>query len=101
MRKSLFALVALFCLILPALAVAHGAGHVMGTITAFDKDHLEVKTTEGKAVSVKLTNETKYFRGSEKASAADLAVGMRAMVHLATDKSAAEVHLPAAPKSGS
>ncbi|HVT17246.1 MAG TPA: hypothetical protein VHQ90_13845 [Thermoanaerobaculia bacterium] len=101
MRKSPFALVALFLLILPTLAVAHGAGHVMGTIAAFDQEHLEIKTTAGKTVSVKLGSATKYFRGPDKASAADLAVGMRAMVHLAADKSAAEVHLPAAPKPGS
>jgi hypothetical protein len=101
MRRIQLALVVLVLLTLPVLAAAHGAGHAMGTITAFDRDHLELKTQDGKTVSVKLVSDTKYFRGPEPATAADLAVGMRAMVHLAADKSAAEVHLPAAAKPGS
>jgi len=99
MRRNLLATLALLLLLVPTLAAAHGGGHAMGTITAFDADHIELKTQDGKNVSVKLGAETKYFRGSDKASAADLAVGLRCMVHLAADKSAAEVHLPAAPKT--
>ena len=101
MHKRLSTLAALLLLMIPALALAHGAGHVMGTIIAHDAEHLELKTSAGKAVSIKLRNDTQYFRGSEKATVADLAVGLRAIVHLATDRSAAEVHLPAPRKSGS
>jgi hypothetical protein len=98
MRRILYLVPALLLVLLPALAAAHGGGHAKGTIAAFGRDHIELTAPDGKALSVKLRRDTKYFRGEEPATAADLAVGLRCMIHLAADKSAAEVHLPAAPK---
>ena len=101
MRRVWYLLLASLPLLLPAVAAAHGGGHAMGTIAAFDQDHVELTTQAGKTLSVKLGKNTLYFRGTEPASAADLAVGLRCTIHLAADKSAAEVHLPAAPKPSS
>ncbi|MGQ0810545.1 MAG: DUF5666 domain-containing protein [Nitrospiraceae bacterium] len=40
---------------------AHGTGqHVMGTVTAIDATHVEVKAPKGKMVSVTLTPKTRY-----------------------------------------
>jgi hypothetical protein len=98
MRRTLYLVATLLLVLLPALAAAHGGGHAKGTIAAFDRDHIELTTPEGKTLSVTLRKDTKYLRGEQPATAADLAVGLRCMIHLAADKSAAEVHLPAAPK---
>ncbi len=98
MRRVLYLLPALLLVLFPAVALAHGGGHAKGTIAAFDRDHIELTTPEGKTLSLKLGKDTKYFRGEQPATAADLAVGLRCMIHLAADKSAAEVHLPAAPQ---
>lgn len=77
-----------------------GGGHVRGTITAVAADRLEIQGTDGKAVSVRLGPKTRYFQGAETATAAALKAGLRAVVHLGTDKVAVEVHLPAAAKGG-
>ncbi len=46
---------------LPIWAAAHGSGqHVLGTVTAIDTTHMEVKTPKGESVSVQLTDKTKY-----------------------------------------
>ena len=43
-------------------AWAHGSGqHVLGTVTAIDASHIEVKTPKGAAVSVKVTKQTRYI----------------------------------------
>lgn len=81
-------------LVLPGVALAHGHGHVMGTIQTVHQDRLEIVTKEGKSLSIALTKSTKYFRGNKSASAAALEVGSRVVVHLAADGSAAEVRLP-------
>jgi hypothetical protein len=101
MRHRAFAACTLFALVflLPAgPASAHGGGHVRGTIATVAADHLEIRGADGKAASVRLGPETLYFQGTEKATAAALKVGLRAVVHLGVDKIAVEVHLPAAPK---
>lgn len=107
MRKNLF-LVVLLALLPLVLIGAKGcenaapppgaSGHIAGTITAFDKDHLDLKADNGKTVSVKLGPETRYVVGDDKATAADLAIGRRCMVRFAPDKSAAGVYLEAPEK---
>ncbi|HVT60700.1 MAG TPA: hypothetical protein VHR45_20175 [Thermoanaerobaculia bacterium] len=96
--KSLMTATAFVLLsLIPALALAHGGGHVMGTVTAVQADHFDVKTADGKVVSVPITKDTKYFRGhNDPATAADVKVDVRVAVHLGKDKTAEEVHL--APK---
>lgn len=42
-------------------AWTHGGNqHVMGTVTAIDVHHLELKTPKGETVSVQLTDKTEY-----------------------------------------
>jgi major membrane immunogen (membrane-anchored lipoprotein) len=68
-------------------AFAHGdATHVMGTITAFEKDHMTVKQTDGKLVTVMVDSKTKYTREKGTASKADLKAGVRVMVEAKEDK---------------
>lgn len=106
MRKSLFIFV-LFTVPLiligangcKSAALPPGASnHVTGTITAFDRDHIEVTGEGGKSVSVKLGPGTRYVIGNGRASAADLAVGRRCMVRFTADQSATEVYLEAPEK---
>src|SRR6185295_7137060 len=50
-------------------ALAHGTGkHVMGTASAVETDRLQVKTKEGKDVTVRLTPETQFKRSGPGAS---------------------------------
>lgn len=97
MRKlrSLALLTALAVLAAPAVLWAHGKGHVMGTVAAVDATHLEIKTKEGKTVTVTLNDKTKYKKGDAEGASADVKPGMKVSVHLADDGSAGEVHLPA------
>ncbi len=78
---------------------AHGSGrHVMGTVSAVDASHVEIKTSEGNVVSARLNKETKYFRGKTPATLADVEVGMRIVLHLAGDEdhpTVREARLPA------
>ena len=89
---SFFALIVV--LLLPVAAWAHGHGHVMGKVAAVATDHIEVTTADGKHVSVPLNEKTRVMRGSVKAAASDMSVGMRVSVHLAADGSAELVKLP-------
>lgn len=91
--RLLVVLGALVVLAAPAPLLAHGKGHVMGTVSAVDATHIEVKTKDGKTVSVTLTDKTKYKRGETAAANGDVKPGMRVSVHLAEDGSAGEVRL--------
>src|SRR5262245_25056386 len=68
-------------LISNAAVLAHGGKtHVMGTVTTLDVNHVEVKTKEGKVVSILLTRDTKYYRGDAAAVLSDLKVGDRVVI---------------------
>lgn len=95
MRKTIIRCCLALLLVPPGLVLAHGYGHVMGTIQAVHADRLDVVTKDGKALSIPLTKSTRYFRGDKSATAAALETGSRVVVHLAADGSAAEVRLPA------
>ena len=103
LRNSRFlvalALAILTVLASPAVLLAHGKGHVMGTVTSVDATHMDVKTKDGKTVKVKLTDKTKYMKGDSEATSGDVKPGMKVSVHLADDGSAGEVRL--ASDSGS
>jgi len=96
MRKISTVLAAMLMLVTSTLALAHGGhGHVMGTVTATAADHLDVKTQDGKIVTVPLAATTRYFKGKEKASLTDVHIGGKAVVHLGAGGVAEEVRLPA------
>ena len=92
-KLSLLALAVLFAFS-PAFALAHGKGHVKGTISAVSTDQLTVKSEDGKEIQVVLTNKTKFSKGKAPATAADAKVGSRVVVHLGDDGNAAQVQLP-------
>ena len=57
MRTGILLLAALA---IPGWLLAHGGHeHVKGTVTAVDSSHVELKTPDGKSVSVKITGDTK------------------------------------------
>ena len=59
MKRCLLFAFSLLILIVPALLLAHGnATHIMGTVTETAQDHIVVKTTKGKLVTVVINAET-------------------------------------------
>jgi len=100
MNRKIASILLLLVALSPALVLAHGHGHVRGTVTAVTADQMSVKTVEsGKVVSVPLKERTKYFKGGAKATLADVTVGSRVVVHMAADQAAGEVHLSAGRKA--
>ncbi|MBI3807807.1 MAG: hypothetical protein HY281_09920 [Nitrospirae bacterium] len=54
-------IVTLTCLVISTPGFAHGADqHVLGTIVAIDATHVEIKTTKGQSVNVRLNKQTQY-----------------------------------------
>ncbi|HKA89960.1 MAG TPA: DUF5666 domain-containing protein [Haliangiales bacterium] len=78
-------------LIIPASAFAHGGGqHIMGTVKAVDAKSLTVETTEKKQVKVAFDEQTRFEKAGASASAQDLSVGERVVVHTTTRPGVAE-----------
>jgi hypothetical protein len=96
-RTLAVALSALLAVAVAGPLLAHGNyTHVMGTVTAMDADHVEVKTKAGKVVSVKLTDTTKFTKAGAAAAAKDMQVGQRVSVEAkpkGEDLEASEVKL--------
>jgi hypothetical protein len=64
-----------------APALAHGGSeHLMGTVKAVDDQSLTVET-KSKEVKVKLDPDTKFEKSGAAATAKDLSVGERVVVH--------------------
>lgn len=87
--------IATTALVLFALAIASGSivlaheGHdhkVMGTITMAAADHVMLKTTDGKDVTILLTKDTKVTKDKAAMKAADIKVGTRVVVTAITEK---------------
>ena len=97
MRKVLGSVILVGALLVPGILLAHeGHQHVMGTITAVDATHVEVKTKDGKSTSVPLSAATKYYKDSKgkvAGAASDLKVGSRVVIDLAKDGSANEIRV--------
>ncbi len=96
--KHVFAPILAIAMILVSTAVlAHGGHpHVQGTVASISTDKIVVTTSAG-PTTVRLTDATKYYRGTDEshpATAADVKTGMRVVVHLGGDGKAAEVHIP-------
>jgi hypothetical protein len=75
-------------LAVPAYARAHeGHAHkVMGTITMRHDNHLEVKTKDGKTVTITLNDKTSILRGKEKTDLEALKPGERVVVDVGNGK---------------
>src|SRR4051794_10136727 len=68
--------VAMLCI--TAAAFAHGnSQHVLGTVTAIDAKHIEVKTSKGAIVSIGLTKQTRFREKNRPKSTLAPAVGDR------------------------
>ena len=97
MTKRTVALALAAVVALAGSVLAHGDyTHVLGTVTAMDATHVEVKTKAGKIVSVKLTDATKFTKGGAAAAAKDMQVGQRVSVEAkpqGDDLQASEVKL--------
>ena len=71
----------LTCLFISAASFAHGADtHVLGTIMAIDSTHIEIKTTKGQLVNVRLNKQTRHKDESNPKGANMPAVGDRVVV---------------------
>jgi hypothetical protein len=72
------------CVAVPAALFAH-AGHVhkiMGTVTARDAKHVEVKTPSGEILSIAVSNDTKVIRAKKKVTFEDVQTGRRVVVDI-------------------
>ena len=82
MKNWIVALVTTAALVIPATGRAH-EGHLhkaLGTIASVQGEHVEIKTNDGKAITVMLDKKTTVTRGKEKLDATALKVGERVSV---------------------
>lgn len=73
---------------LPVLAHAHG-GHVhkvMGTVAANENNQLQVKTQDGKTVTIAINDKTAVVRGKAKLDLTALKTGDRVVVDIGDGK---------------
>ena len=80
-RRLIFAMLAVM-VILPLSAVAHeGHDHrVLGTVTMAASDHVMLKDTDSKDVTVFLNRETKILRDKKPAKVEDIRAGLRVVI---------------------
>jgi hypothetical protein len=69
-------------LLVPRYAGAHeGHAHkVMGTVATRHENHLEIKATDGKTLTITLNEKTKILRGRTKVKIEDIKDGERIVV---------------------
>jgi DNA gyrase/topoisomerase IV subunit A len=79
-----FAIAAILLLVAGGAASAH-EHKVLGTVTTTASDHLMMTTTDGKAVTVKVTPNTKVTRGKDTVRITDLKEGTRIVVTTESD----------------
>lgn len=66
--------------------MAHGADqHVMGTVTAIDARHIEVKTPKGASVTVNVTDQTRFISKAAKRPSEPPQVGDRVVIDVMRD----------------
>lgn len=89
-RRLTTALLALVTLVVawgPVARAHDGHDHkVMGTITMAMADHVMLKTTEGKDVTIQVTKDTKVTRNKQPMKVEDIAVGTRVVVTASSEK---------------
>lgn len=86
--------------VVPMVARAHD-GHVhriMGTVTARDAKHVEVKTPSGEVLSIAITDKTTALRDKKKVDLKEVQVGRRVVVDIGNGEDplkAGEIHVGA------
>jgi hypothetical protein len=82
-RQWIAAVVMMIAVMTGPVAIGAHTGHVhkaLGTIASVQGAHVEIKTTDGKTVTVMLDKKTTVTRGTEKLDATALKVGERISV---------------------
>jgi hypothetical protein len=103
MSRRVILAAALAALLAVPMSVRAHEGHahkVMGTVTVRQDNQLEVKTKDGKTVTITLNEKTSFVRGKEKVGLDALKPGERVVVDVGNGKApltAREVKLGAAP----
>ena len=88
------------------VALAH-EGHthtVMGTVTAVDQKHVEIKTPSGEILSIALNEKTTFVRAKRKIDAAELQVGKRVVIGIGNGEDpliAGEIQIGGEPAAAS
>jgi len=89
-RRMTMALAAVFTLALVSGSVVRAhEGHdhkIMGTVTMAAVDHIMVKTTEDKEVTIQVTKDTKVMKGEDAMKTEDIDAGTRVVVTAVTEK---------------
>ena len=95
-------MVALAFFLISSATFAHGTGqHVLGTVSAIDGTHIEVKTSKGAVVSVKLTAQTRFRQKGNPKTTERPAIGDRVVIEATKDNktlTATDVHYSSAKK---
>jgi len=75
-------LLLLISLCLGVLGYAHGdLVHVLGTVVEVKNHSVSVKTADGSIKVVAFDGETRFLKGTSPATAKDLTVGARVVIH--------------------
>jgi hypothetical protein len=83
-----FVLLAFALVSVPSLVTAHGNDqHVLGTVTAIDATHIEIKTPKGASVTVKVTDQTRFTAKAVKRPNGQPEVGDRVVIDVTRDGS--------------
>ena len=95
-------IVTLTCLFISAPSFAHGTDqHVLGTIMAINATHVEIKTSKGQSVDVRVNKKTRYKDESNSKGANVPEVGDRVIIKATKDDKvllATEIHFSAAKR---
>ena len=88
MNKWLFGAILAIVLAMPMAARAHeGHAHkVMGTVTARHDNRVELKTPDGKTVTIVLNEKTTFARGKQKVDGTVVKIGERLVAEVAGEK---------------
>ena len=85
--SRLTVLALLISLVLPASTAAHEGVHkMMGTVTMAAKDHVMMKTPEGKELTIVVNEKTKVLQGKTAMKVDDIAEGTRVVVTVSGHK---------------
>ena len=95
-------IVTLTCLFISAPSFAHGTDqHVLGTIMAINATHVEIKTSKGQSVNVRVNKKTQYKDANNPKGANVPEVGDRVIIKATKDNKvllATEIHFSAAKR---
>ena len=96
-------IVILTCVFISTPGFAHSADqHVLGTITAIDTTHVEIKTTKGQPVTVRVNKKTRYKDESNPKGANMPEVGDRVVIKATKDEKvllATDIHFSSAKRA--